>query len=71
MSRASTRISIRWLPDPAAEDTDTLVLSVGGYYVDLRVHKIKDNIDWLLSGERIVDSNDTCLLFFTRIRRLH
>lgn len=64
MSRASTRISIRWLPDPPTESTDTLVLSVGGYYVDLRVKKDDGTIDWLLAGERIVDPQDSSMLVY-------
>lgn len=58
MARASTRISIRWPPAAASESTDTLVLSLEGYYVDLRVQKSDLSIDWLLAGERIVDSKD-------------
>lgn len=56
--RASTRISIRWPPAPASEPTDTLVLSVGDYYVDLRVTKLDQKIDWALAGQRIVVSED-------------
>ncbi|KIW02723.1 uncharacterized protein PV09_06157 [Verruconis gallopava] len=67
MSRASTRVSIRWLPDPASEETDTLVLSVDGYYVDLRVRKSDGAIDWLLAGERIVDPENTSKVKFTHI----
>lgn len=58
MARASTRISIRWPPAAASESTDTLVLGLEGYYVDLRVQKSDLSIDWLLAGERIVDSKD-------------
>ncbi|KXH38218.1 hypothetical protein CSAL01_08776 [Colletotrichum salicis] len=35
-SQAVRRISIRWLPEPAYEDTDTTALNVGGYFIDLR-----------------------------------
>ena len=58
MPRASTRISIRWPPAPASEPTDTLVLSVGEYYVDLRVRKDDGSIEWALAGLRIVISQD-------------
>ena len=58
MTRASTRISIRWPPAPASEPTDPLVLSLGGYFVDLRVRHTDGRIDWLLVGERIVLSED-------------
>lgn len=57
-ARVSTRISIRWPPEPASEPTDTLVLSLGGYYVDLRIDKASGNIDWALAGQRIVISED-------------
>lgn len=57
-ARASTRISIRWPPEPASEPTDTLVLSLDGHYVDLRVNKIDKTIDWALAGERILISEE-------------
>lgn len=56
--RVSTRISIRWPPAEASEPTDTLVLSVGDYYVDLRVLKSDQSIDWALAGERLVISEN-------------
>lgn len=59
-ARASTRISIRWPPEAAAEPTDTLVLSLGGYYVDLRILKEDQSLDWALAGERITVSEDPC-----------
>ncbi|ODN80027.1 hypothetical protein L202_03889 [Cryptococcus amylolentus CBS 6039] len=48
-ARASTRISIAWSGAAPVEDTDTLVLTIGGYSLDLRVFisgPDKDNIDW-------------------------
>lgn len=39
-SRLSTRISLQWPPEPAFKNTDTLVLSVGSWYVDLRVDRV-------------------------------
>lgn len=56
--RASTRISIRWPPAEASEPTDTLVLSIGDYYVDLRVTKSDQSIDWALAGQRLVLSEN-------------
>lgn len=53
-SQAVRRISLRWLPDPAFEDTDTVALNVGGYFVDLRVTKDTGAIQWSRAGERIV-----------------
>lgn len=35
--RASTRVSIAWSGAPAFEDTDTLVLTINGFSLDLRV----------------------------------
>lgn len=60
-ARASTRISIRWPPAEALEPTDTLVLSVGEWYVDLRVSKEDGGLDWGLAGQRIVVSDDPCM----------
>lgn len=56
--RASTRMSIRWPPAEASEPTDTLVLSVGEYYVDLRVSRLDRQIDWALAGQHHVVSED-------------
>ncbi|KAF4119481.1 hypothetical protein GMORB2_4746 [Geosmithia morbida] len=52
-SQAVQRISLRWLPDPAFEDSDTVALNVGGYFVDLRVSKKDQTIQWSRAGERI------------------
>jgi hypothetical protein len=57
-SSLSTRVSLRWLPDPAFENTDTIVLSLMGWYVDLRVDKSSGKIDWAIAGQRIVESQD-------------
>lgn len=54
----STRVSLRWLPEPAFENTDTVVLSVGKWYVDLRMDKETGTIDWAIAGERIVQSEE-------------
>ncbi|BCS18614.1 uncharacterized protein APUU_11442A [Aspergillus puulaauensis] len=50
-ARVSTRLSLRWLPDPPIETTDTLVLNIGEWYVDLRVDKQSRQIDWALAGQ--------------------
>lgn len=50
-ARISTRLSLRWLPEVASETTDTLVLNVGEWYVDLRVDKKSGQIDWALAGQ--------------------
>lgn len=57
-ARISTRISIKWAEESASEPTDTLVLSLGGYYVDLRIAKVDGTIDWALAGQRIVVSEE-------------
>ncbi|THC92426.1 hypothetical protein EYZ11_008116 [Aspergillus tanneri] len=64
-SRLSTRMSIRWIPEPASETTDTIVMSVKGWYVDLRVDKKSSAIDWAIAGQRIVDSEDSSRVQFT------
>jgi len=56
--RISTRISLRWLPDPPSEPTDTLVFNVGDYFMDLRVLKADGSIDWGMAGERQILSKD-------------
>ncbi|KAL4915468.1 hypothetical protein BDW62DRAFT_124631 [Aspergillus aurantiobrunneus] len=61
--RLSTRISLRWPPEPAFENTDTLVLSVGNWYVDLRVDRATGTIDWAIAGERLQDKNSDEVLF--------
>jgi hypothetical protein len=62
--RVSIRISLRWLPDTASEPTDTLVFGVGAYYLDLRVLKSNNSIDWALAGERQVISTDPSKLSY-------
>lgn len=56
----STRISLRWVPEAPAETTDTVVLSVGEYFIDLRMDKATGTIDWAMAGTRIVENpNET------------
>ncbi|RDW64319.1 uncharacterized protein DSM5745_09730 [Aspergillus mulundensis] len=61
--RLSTRVSLRWPPEPAFENTDTLVLSVGNWYVDLRVDRDTGKLDWAIAGERLQDPNSNEVLF--------
>lgn len=56
--RFSTRISLRWLPEPAHETTDTVVMSVKDWYLDLRMDKQTGAIDWAIAGQRIVESQE-------------
>ncbi|PWY85869.1 hypothetical protein BO94DRAFT_467768 [Aspergillus sclerotioniger CBS 115572] len=63
--RLSTRISLRWVPEPAFENTDTIVMSVAGWYVDLRVDKESGGIDWAIAGRRVVDDKDSSRVAFT------
>lgn len=46
------RVSIRWLPDAAYEDTDTIALNVGGYFLDLRIATADKSLQWSRAGER-------------------
>ncbi|KAE8355901.1 hypothetical protein BDV28DRAFT_16768 [Aspergillus coremiiformis] len=64
-SRLSKRISLRWLPEPAFETTDTIVMSVKGWYVDLRVDKESGDIDWAIAGQRVVDRDEPSRVRFT------
>lgn len=56
--RFSTRISIRWLPESAQETTDTIVMSVGEWYLDLRMEKSTGKIDWAIAGQRLIESQE-------------
>ena len=56
--RFSTRISLRWLPEPASENTDTIVMSVQDWYVDLRMDKESGGVDWAIAGQRLIESQD-------------
>ncbi|SPO01219.1 uncharacterized protein DNG_03966 [Cephalotrichum gorgonifer] len=53
-SQAVQRISVRWLPEPAYEDTTTIALNVSGHFIDLRVAKSDSSIQWSRAGERIL-----------------
>ncbi|RSL40999.1 hypothetical protein CEP54_015947 [Fusarium duplospermum] len=56
--RLSTRISIRWANDAPSEPTNTVVLSVGDYFMDLRITKADRTIDWAFAGTREILSRD-------------
>ncbi|OAA63393.1 hypothetical protein SPI_03556 [Niveomyces insectorum RCEF 264] len=56
--RLSTRISIRWNNEPPSEPTITTVMSVGSHFVDLRVNKADQTIDWAFAGRREIVSQD-------------
>lgn len=62
-SQAVQRISVRWLPEPAYEDTETIALNVGGYFLDLRVAKKDSTVQWSRAGERIALKADRCTRF--------
>ncbi|KAF7563755.1 hypothetical protein G7046_g379 [Stylonectria norvegica] len=61
------RISVRWLPDQQYEDTETIALNVGGYFVDLRVNKGDSTVQWSRAGERIVLKEDPLTCRWTHI----
>ncbi|CAM1508649.1 Fc.00g054970.m01.CDS01 [Cosmosporella sp. VM-42] len=61
------RISVRWLPDPAYEDTETIALNVGGYFVDLRVTKEESAVQWSRAGERIILKHEPLTCRWTHI----
>ena len=60
LASLSTRISLRWLPDPPFENTDTIVMSLQGWYLDLRVDIQSKTIDWAIAGKRTVESEIPC-----------
>lgn len=61
-----TRVSIRWPPEEAYENTDTTVICVNNFFVDLRVEKQTRRLDWAIAGVRLVDQNDP-RVFFLRL----
>ncbi|EPE04122.1 neutral amino acid transporter [Ophiostoma piceae UAMH 11346] len=62
------RISVRWMPDPAYEDSDTIAINVGGYFIDLRVSKDAPHaLQWSRSGERITLKSDPPTFCWTHI----
>ncbi|KAJ5224312.1 uncharacterized protein N7469_007815 [Penicillium citrinum] len=63
--RFSTRISLRWLPESAQETTDTIVMSVGEWYLDLRMEKSTGKIDWAIAGQRLIESQEPLRVSFT------
>ncbi|CAG8222002.1 unnamed protein product [Penicillium olsonii] len=63
--RFSTRISIRWLPESPQETTDTIVMSVKDWYLDLRMERETGKIDWAIAGQRIVESREPLRVSFS------
>ncbi|OQU99838.1 hypothetical protein CLAIMM_05416 [Cladophialophora immunda] len=61
------RVSIRWPPDPAFEDTETIALNVAGYYMDLRVTLADKTLQWSRAGERETLGEDPLTFRWTRI----
>lgn len=53
-SSVAVRRSIRWVPGPAAEPTDTVVLTGGktGVFLDVRFVKGGCQLDWAFAGYR-------------------
>ncbi|CVK98832.1 uncharacterized protein FMAN_08414 [Fusarium mangiferae] len=66
-SQVVQRISVRWLPEPAYEDTNTIALNVGGYFIDFRVEKESQAIQWSRAGERILLKDDPPTYRWTHI----
>lgn len=57
------RVSMRWLPDPEFENTDTIALNVGGYFMDLRIVTADRSLEWSRAGERklLLENERMCL----------
>jgi hypothetical protein len=53
-SSVAVRRSIRWVPGPATEPTDTVVLTGGktGVFLDVRFVKGGGQLDWAFAGYR-------------------
>lgn len=63
--RASLRASIAWSGGEPFEDTDTLVITINGYSLDLRVFisgAQKGEIDWASVGRVHEVANDSGML---------
>ncbi|KAH8692163.1 hypothetical protein BGW36DRAFT_348317 [Talaromyces proteolyticus] len=69
--RVSTLISVQWPPEPVETPPDTLVISVGKYYVDLRIFSDTQTISWALAGQRIIVSEDPLRIKFTHCINSH
>ncbi|OAL20298.1 hypothetical protein AYO22_09010 [Fonsecaea multimorphosa] len=61
------RISIRWPPDPASEETETIALNVEGYFMDLRVTLADSALQWSRAGERKTVGENPLAFQWTRI----
>lgn len=65
--RASLRVSLAWSGGEPFEDTDTLVLTIMGYSLDLRVFTVgpqTGQIDWASVGRvhEIANDSGRCLI---------
>lgn len=56
------RVSVRWLPAPAYEDSNTVALNVSGYFLDLRVATADGALQWSRAGERKQIATSPCKL---------
>lgn len=60
ISSFTTRLSLRWVPGVPEETTDTVVLTVGDWFVDLRMDKKSGAIDWAMAGTAVKENpNET------------
>ncbi|KAF7320803.1 hypothetical protein HMN09_00166700 [Mycena chlorophos] len=70
MPSISTRTSIRWLPEPASEPTNTVVLTgKSGIFLDVRFWKNTNVLDWAFAGYRSEDDYRTTK--YHKIQALH
>lgn len=65
------RISLQWLPEHAFEDTTTIALNVGGYFMDLRVTTKGGLLQWSRAGERKTVKKNPCKIPLTPRLRGH
>lgn len=56
----STRVGLAWIPEPASEPEDVLVVDVGDSFVDLRMNKADGSISWGMAGPRETLSESPC-----------
>ncbi|OIW25537.1 hypothetical protein CONLIGDRAFT_672557 [Coniochaeta ligniaria NRRL 30616] len=61
------RISLRWVPGDAFEDTETIALNVNGWFMDLRVVLADASLQWSRAGERRKLKDDPLTFQWTRV----
>jgi hypothetical protein len=59
-TQMTTCISLGWLPTIKKSPTENLVFAVGSYYIDLRILKSNQTIEWAMAGKRELREDNPC-----------